>query len=80
MFRRGDLLKFNGHGLEIFRYVSGSVALVSSDRTLMYESQSLAPNDPLRYYTYDVIVSGALFKDIPEELLIRIVQNEKNTE
>ena len=79
MFKKGDLVKFNNKGIELFRYVTGSVALISSDKSVIYRTESASPDSaPLSIYTYDILVSGALYKDVPEEFLRRIVQNEKN--
>ena len=80
MFKKGDLLKFNTSGVELFRYVSGSVAVVFSDKKVMYESISICGNNKLQMYTYDILVCGELFKDVPEEFLRRIAYSEKDIE
>jgi hypothetical protein len=79
VFKKGDLLQFNDHGQELFRYVTGSVAVIYSDRSVMYESESYLSDKKLCFYTYDVIVCGTLFKNIPEEFLKRITYYEKDT-
>ena len=80
MYKKGDLLKFNSHGIELFKYVTGSVGIISSEKSIIYESKCSSGGDPLRFYTYDILVCGTLFKNIPEEFLTRIVQNEKDVE
>ena len=78
MFNKGDLLKFNTSGVELFRYVSGSVAVIFSDKKVMYESISFCGSKKLQIHTYDILVCGELFKDVPEEFLRRIVYSEKD--
>ncbi len=79
MFKKGDLIKFNDEGIELFRYVTGSVGVISSDRLKIYEADSYSA-EKNRIYTYDLIVCGTLFRNIPEEFIKRITQNdEKNT-
>ena len=46
----------------------------------MYEYGFHSQPERTEYLTYDILVCGQLFKDIPEEFLDRIVKNEKNIE
>ena len=80
MFKKGDLFKFNDHGLEIFRFITGSIGVISSDGNKVYEYDFHGTPEKTSYYTYDILVCGQLFKEIPEELLLRIIQDEEHTE
>ena len=81
MFSRGDIVKFNKQGTDLFQYISGSVGLIASEPTKMYEYDFHNTPEKTEYFVYDIIVCGQLFMDIPEEFLKRIVQNdEENTQ
>ncbi len=81
MLKKGDLIEFNKRGVDLFKYVSGSIAVVSSDRSLMYEYDFDNKPEKKQYYAYDILVCGQLFKDIPEDFLKRItLEDEKNIE
>jgi len=78
VFKKGDLVKFNSHGEQLFRYLSASVAIVSSDPIVMYEYEF---EESVEFIVYDLLVDGQLFKHIPEEFLDRIIQtDEEDTE
>ena len=72
MFEKGDLLHFNSHGTELFRFVTGSVGLIASAGRILYEYDYYGLDEPTQYVVYDVIVCGQLYSDIPEEFLYRI--------
>jgi hypothetical protein len=80
MIKKGDLFKFNKEGSNLFRFITGSIGVVSSDAKKVYEYDFHGTPEKTSYYTYDILVCGQLFKDIPEELLKRITQDEKDTE
>tara|TARA_R110002073_G_scaffold11287_1_gene51843 strand:+ start:360 stop:623 length:264 start_codon:yes stop_codon:yes gene_type:complete len=80
VFKKGDLFKFNESGINLFKYITGSVGIIVSDATAMYEYGFHSQPERTEYLTYDILVCGQLFKDIPEEFLDRIVKNEKNIE
>ena len=78
MFRKGDLVKFNHAGEELFYYLGASVGIISSDPIVMYEYNF---DEEIEYLAYDLIVDGQLFKRIPQEFIDRIMQNnEEDTE
>ena len=66
--------------MELFRFITGSIAVVYSDPKKVYEYDFHDTPEKKEYYTYDILVCGQLFTDMPEELLRRISQDEKNTE
>ena len=74
MFKKGDLLHFNLHGTELFRFVTGSIGLVASSGRTLYEYDYNGLDEPTQYVVYDVIVCGQLYSDIPEEFLYRITK------
>ena len=78
MLKKGDLFKFNEEGMNLFRFITGSIGVVSTDAQKVYEYDFHGTPEKTSYYTYDVLVCGQLFKDIPEKLLVRITQDEKN--
>ena len=78
MFNKGDLFNFNEEGMTLFRFITGSIGVISSDAKKVYEYDFHGTPEKTSYHTYDVLVCGQLFKDIPEKLLIRIIQDEKN--
>ena len=78
VFKKGDLFKFNTEGMSLFRFITGSIGVISSDSKKVYEYDFHGSSEKTSYYTYDVLVCGQLFKDIPEKLLMRIIQNEEN--
>ena len=80
MLKKGDLFKFNKEGSNLFQFITGSIGVVSSDAKKVYEYDFHGTPEKTSYYTYDVLVCGQLFKDIPEELLKRITQDEKDIE
>tara|TARA_B000000557_G_C20580586_1_gene361201 strand:+ start:211 stop:456 length:246 start_codon:yes stop_codon:yes gene_type:complete len=78
VFKKGDLVKFNKHGEDLFNYLGASVGLISSEPTVMYEHDF---DEKIQYIVYDLIVDGQLFKHIPEEFLDRITRtDEEDTE
>ena len=80
MFNKGDLFNFNEEGMTLFRFITGSIGVISSDAKKVYEYDFHGTPEKTSYRTYDVLVCGQLFKDIPEKLLVRIIQDEKNIE
>ena len=77
LFKKGDLLKFNSHGEDLFHYLGSSIGIISSDPILMYEYHF---DVKVEYIVYNLIVDGQLFRHIPEEILDRItLSNEKDT-
>ena len=80
VYSRGDIIKFNKQGTELFQYVSGSVGLIVSDPVKMFEYDFHTTPEKTEYFVYDIIVCGQLFMEIPEEFLKRITQDEKNIE
>ena len=80
VFKKGDLIKLNKFGQNLFKYVSGSVGLIASDKRLMYEYDFHAIPEKTEYFVFDIIVSGQLFTDVPSEFLERIANNEKDLE
>ena len=76
VFKKGDLFSLNESGKEIFHHITASVGVIVSEKKMMYEYDF---KDKVKYYVYDILVSGQLFKDIPEEFLHRITQDEKDT-
>ena len=80
MLKKGDLFKFNKEGSNLFQFITGSTGVVSSDAKKVYEYDFHGTPEKTSYYTYDILVCGQLFKDIPEELLKRITQDEKDIE
>ena len=78
MFKKGDFFKFNESGVNLFKYITGSVGVVVSDAKVMYEYDFHSQPEKTEYFTYDILVCGQLFKDIPEEFLDRIVKDEEN--
>jgi|TARA_R110002012_G_scaffold303050_1_gene504645 hypothetical protein len=78
IFKKGDLIKFNEHGEELFRYLNASVGIISSDPIVMYEYEFDAT---VEFIVYDLLVDGQLFKHIPEEFIDRIILiDEEDTE
>ena len=78
MFKRGDLVKFNEQGEQLFQYLNASVGIISSDPIVMYEYEF---DETVEFLVYDLLVDGQLFKHIPEEFLDRIIQtDEEDTE
>ena len=78
MFKKGDLVKFNNVGEDLFIHLGAHVGLISSDPVIMFEYEFEHAHE---YIVYDLIVDGQLFKQIPEEFLDRIIQdNEEDTE
>ena len=78
MYKKGDLLKFNREGRQLFRFISGSVGVIVSDPKVAYEYDFHSIPEKLEYQTYDILVCGQLFTDVPELFLERIMNNEKN--
>ena len=76
-YRKGDLVKFNKAGEDLFIYLKASVAVIASDPIVMHEYEM---EHAFQYIAYDILVDGKLFKQIPEEFLDRIVQDEKDIE
>jgi|TARA_R110000822_G_scaffold302401_1_gene426584 hypothetical protein len=74
MFKKGDLIKFNTLGEELFIFLEGQVGVISSSPIIMFEYEF---EDAVEYIVYDLIVAGQLFKHIPEEFLDRITQSNK---
>lgn len=72
MFKKGDLVKFNALGEELFVYLGAQVGVISSDPITMFEYEF---EHAVEYIVYDLIVAGQLFKHMPEEFLDRIAQN-----
>ena len=62
----------------MFRFISGSIGLITSGPTVAYEYDFHNIPEKTKYYVYDILVCGQLFKDIPEELLERIILNEED--
>jgi len=79
VLKKGDLLKFNEQGMALFKHCTGSVGVLVSKRKVLYEYKLLKAQQTRQYYGFDILVSGQLFKDIPEEFLIRIIINEEDT-
>ena len=78
MYKKGDLVRFNKFGEELFTYLGACVGLISSDPIIMFEYEF---EHAVEYVAYDLIVDGQLFKQIPEEFLDRITsENEEITE
>lgn len=77
MFKKGDLFNLNKHGIDLFKYISGSIGIIVSDPSLAYEYDFENIPEKTKYFVYDILVSGQLFKDIPQGLLERIVQNDE---
>ena len=75
MFKKGDLIEFNQKGLNLFKYITGSIGVITSDPKKIYEYDF---QEKMVFYTYDILVSGQLFIDIPDEFLKRITNNEKD--
>ena len=75
MFYQGDLFTLNEKGIKLFHYITGSVGVVASTKKLIYEYDF---EEKVKYYVYDILISGQLFTDIPEEFIVRIICNEKN--
>ncbi len=80
MFEKGDLIFFNKEGRMLFQYVGGENGLVMSERYLLHETDYESETPVLQYYGYDVLIKGRLFTEIPENFLLRIIRDEKNTE
>ena len=80
MFKKGDLVYFNSQGVELFKHISGSVAIIATNSNLIHEYDQGPMVENTQYKVHDVIVCGQLFKDIPEEFLYRITKDEKSTE
>jgi len=79
VFKEGDLVKFNDRGLALFKFVSGSIAVIASDAKKVYE-YDFSDSNKIEFYTYNILVSGQLFNDIPDEFLKRITEkDEKNS-
>ena len=73
-FKKGDLVKFNKAGEDLFVYLEACVAVIVSDPIVLYEYEM---EHAIQYVVYDILVAGKLFKQIPEEFLDRITQDEK---
>ena len=78
MFSKGDLINFNLSGLELFRHLKGKVGVICSEKKMLYETDVDIRGAGGKYFAYDLLVCGELFKNIPEEFLIRITYNEEN--
>ena len=76
MFKKGDLFTLNEKGMQLFRYITGSVGVIVSEPKLMYEYDF---EEKVKYFVYDIIISGQLFMDMPEEFLSRMSKDEKDT-
>ena len=77
MFRKGDFFHLNESGTHLFQHITGSVGIIFSERKVVFEYEF---KEKVEYAVYDILVSGQLFNDIPEEFLDRITTHEKNTE
>ena len=80
MFKKGDLFKFNQQGLDLFRYITGSIGVIASDGKKMYEYDFHTQPEKREYLACDILVCGQLYRNIPIEFLERITQDEKNIE
>lgn len=67
------------YGIYLFRHISGSVGIICSDKKKVYEYDYLDENRKDIFYVYDLLVCGELFMDIPEEVILRIVEDEKDS-
>ena len=77
-FKKGDLIKFNKKGEDLFVYLEAHVGVIASDPVVMYEYDR---EHSVQYIVYDILVDGQLFKQIPEDFLDRIIQDdEEDTE
>jgi hypothetical protein len=74
IFKKGDLVKFNQAGEDLFYYLGSCVGLISSDPIVIFEYEF---TEKVEYIVYDLIVDGQLFKHIPEEFLYRIIQDDE---
>jgi hypothetical protein len=77
VFKKGDLFKFNQRGLDLFQYISGSIGLIATDPVKMYEYDFHNTPEKIEYFVYDIIVSGQLFMEMPEDFLKRITQDDE---
>ena len=75
MFKKGDLFTLNERGIKLFQYITGSVGVIISPGKLMYEYDF---EEKAKYFVYDILISGQLFTDIPEEFINRMIQNDEN--
>jgi len=78
VFKKGDLFKFNEHGLDLFKFITGSIGVIASDSKKMYEYDFHTKPEKTEFYAYNILVCGQLFTDVPEEFLERITQDEKD--
>ena len=74
IFKKGDLIKFNDTGEDLFVHLGAHVGLISSDPIVMFEYNFEHAQE---YIAYDIIVDGQLFKQIPEDFLYRIIQDDE---
>ncbi len=74
MLKKGDLVNFNDQGIELFKYISGSIGVIASDARKTYEYDFHSIPEKVEYHVYDILVCGQLFKDIPEEFIYRITK------
>ena len=80
MLKKGDLFELNNSGKELFKHCSGSIGIIVSPPRLLYEYDFDDIDKKKQYYVFDILVSGLLFTDIPNDFLERIIVNEKDIE
>lgn len=79
MFKKGDLFFLNTEGFILFQHIGGENGIIMSDPYVLYEKDLESETGSIRYYGYDVLIQGRLFKEIPEKFLLRVIKDEKDT-
>ena len=80
MFKKGDLFFLNAEGRVLFQYVKGENGIIMGGPYVLYEKDFESETEIIRYYGYDILIQGRLFKEIPEKFLLRVIKDEKDTE
>ena len=80
VFKKGDLFFLNTEGKVLFQYVGGENGIIMGGPYVLFEKDFESKTETTRYYGYDILIQGRLFKEIPEKFLLRVIRDEKDTE
>ena len=80
MFKKGDLFFLNNDGILLFQHIQGENGIIMSDPYTLFEKDFESQTRIIKYYGYDILIKGRLFREIPEKFLLRVIKDEKNIE